>query len=234
MIDAILKGLKGSKAGRASLKAGRRTIQGPVPAKLRTDAVSSTAKTKEEAVMEGVNKFTGADGRQRTVRQYDSTHHPLGSAEQTELRQQNRGASVRQKRAAKQTIGRGDFTDGATVRAPHHRLGLAQMDPAYDGLSKSEADELTAKVKKKYNTALGNRSGNRYDLPDNVHTAYHQWEVRHDTKLNSMQGMSVDQRVESLGAYFDTMARAGDEVIFHLMRNKDKGRDVLAQIANNL
>ena len=234
MIDAILKGLKGSKAARQSLKAGRRTIQGPVPASLRTDVVSATAKTKEQAISEGVNKFTDSSGRQRTVRQYDSTHHPLGSAEQTELRQQNRGGSVRQQRAAQQTIGKADFTDGATVRAPHHRLGLAQMAPAFEGLNKTQSNELISKVRKKYNAALGNRSGNRYDLPDNVHTAYHQWEVRHDTKLNSMQGMSVDDRVETLGVYFDTMARAGDEVIFHLMRNKDKGRDILAQIANNL
>ena len=135
MIAEILKPIvKGSKAARKSLKAGRRTIQGPVPSSLRTDVVSPTAKTREQAISEGVNKFTDANGRQRTIRNYDSNKHPLGQAQQTELRQQNRGASVRQKRADTQTIGQGDFTDGATVRAPHHRLGLAQMDPAYDGL----------------------------------------------------------------------------------------------------
>ena len=234
MLADILRGLKGSKAARQSLKAGSRTIPGPVPASLRTDVVSSTAKTKEQAILEGVNKFTDADGRQRTIRNYDSKSHPLGQAQQTELRQQNRGASLRQKRAATQTIGRGDFTDGATVRAPHHRLGLAQMNPAYDGLSKAEADEFTAKVKKKYNAALGNRSGNRYDLPDDVHEVYHNWERKHDTKLNSMRGMSVDERVETIGAYLDTMARAGDEVIFYLMRHKDKGKEMLNRIANTL
>ena len=233
MIDAVLKGLKGSKAARQSLKAGRRTIQGPVPASLRTDVVSTTAKTKEQAISEGVNKFTDASGRQRTVRNYDSTHHPLGQSQQTELRQQNRGASTRQKRAKQQTVGPGDFTDGATVRAPHHRMGLAQMDPAYQGLSKPEADEFTTKVKKKYNTALGNRSGNRYDLPDDVHEAFHKWEKQHDTELPSMQGRSVDERVEAVGSYLETMATAADEVIYYLMQNKDKGKAVLDQIARS-
>ncbi|NDB29477.1 hypothetical protein EB151_08005, partial [archaeon] len=177
MLDAFLKAAaKGSKAGRASLKAGKRTLQGPVPATLRKDVVSATAKTKEQAIYEGVNKFTDAKGRQRTIRQYDSTYHPLGSAEQTELRQQNRGGSTRQQRAANQTIGKADFTDGATVRAPHHRLGLAGVDPAFDGLENSDIKTMVAKIRDKYNVALGNRSGNRMDLPDNVHTVYHQWE----------------------------------------------------------
>ena len=133
----------------------------------------------------------------------------------------------------RQTIGKGDFTKGATSTAPHHRLGIAQMDPAYDGLSKAEADELTTKIKKKYNTALGNRSGNRYDLPDDVHASITTGN-KHDTKLNSMRGMSVDERVETTGAYLDTMARAGDEVIFYLMKHKDKGKEMLNRIANTL
>ena len=231
MIDAVLRGIsKGSKAGRASLKAGKRALQGPVPSALRTDVVSATAKTKEEAIYEGVNKFTDAAGRQRTIRQYDSTHHPLGSAEQTELRQQNRGASVRQQRAANQTIGKADFTDGATVRAPHHRMGLAQMAPAFDGLNKADTNKVVSAVRKKYNTALGNRSGNRYDLPDNVHTAYHQWEKMHDVALSSMEGMSIEERIEAIGAYLETMGLASDEVIYELMKHQDKGKDFLEEL----
>lgn len=231
MIDVVLKNLpKGAKAGRASLKAGKRTLQGPVPSSLRTDAVSATAKTKEQAIYEGVNKYTDVDGRQRTVRQYDSKHHPLGSAEQTELRQQNRGASTRQERADRQTIGKADFTDGATSRAPHHRLGLAQADPAFEGLSNADVKTMVARIRDKYNVAVGNRSGNRYDLPDDVHTVYHQWEKMHDLKLPSMKGMDLDQRIDAFGEYLNTMAQAGDELIYYLMQHRGKGKDFLYEL----
>lgn len=235
MIAEILKPIvKGSKAARGSLKAGVRKVQGPYPATLRQDVVSTTAKTKEQAILEGTNKFIDPTGDRRTIRNYDSNSKPTGQAVRTENRQMTRGTDARTERMDIQTIGKGDFTKGATSRAPHHRLGIAQMDPAYDGLSRAEADELTTKIKKKYNTALGNRSGNRYDLPDDVHEVYHNWERKHDTKLKSMQGMSVDERVETVGAYLDTMARAGDEVIFYLMKHKDKGKEMLNRIANTL
>lgn len=234
MIDAAIKAaakaVKGSKAARGSLKAGVREIQGPYPATLRQDVVSTTARTKEEAILEGTNKFIDSSGDRRTIRNYDSRSKPTGQAVRTENRQTTRGGSKRVERMQAQTIGKPDFTKGATSRAPHHRLGLAGVDPAFDGLETADIKTMVAALRKKYNVALGNRSGNRYDLPDDVHTVYHQWEKMHDMQLPSMAGMDLDQRIDAFGEYLNSTAQAGDELIYYLMQYRDRGQDFLYEL----
>jgi len=208
------------------------SIQGPLPTALREGPASPKATTREQAIYEGFNKYTDETGQQRTIRQYGSKYHPLGSAETTAKRKVNRGQAERIRREQQQTIGEDTFHDSATSRHPHHRAGIRQLQPWYEGLTDVESKQLSKKFKQ-FGIEPGAKRENRLDLPDNVHTALHNWERHNHMQfpMDYFANKSFAERMEAVQTYAETIQRAYDEAAYGLMRYKHLPTERLTQMA---
>ena len=110
------------------------------------------------------------------------------------LRQgRKRGGSIKQ-----QTVGKDDFpkvskSSGLEV---HHKRGVALYDPIFEGLNKTEADDL-AKWFVDVDQPLGNKLGNADILPVGPHRHIHRYMEKEgyvDTKVPSFKDMSLSER----------------------------------------
>ena len=150
--------------------------------------------------------------------------------------------SQREKDMAEQTEGANTFeekfdSDGGKFEA-HHRSGLKQYRPFFQGLSKEEQAKMRAFLKER-GVFTGNKAANNYGLPKEVHSAFHNaWERNHSLLLKDdfFKDTPLKQRMEAADIYVQSIQQAYDEAAFAIVQgyNRGMGIDELMKLAQSL
>ena len=134
------------------------------------------------------------------------------------LRQgRKRGGSIKQ-----QTVGKDDFpkvskSSGLEV---HHKRGVALYNPIFEGLNKTEADDL-AKWFVDVGQPLGNKLGNADILPVGPHRHIHRYMEKEgyvDTKVPSFKDMSISDRKAWALDNFSSWSKDTDRKTIEIMQ----------------
>ena len=156
-------------------------------------------ETRFEAIFLGTDKFDDPKDINRMIRQFRTDNKPLGRTEQTILRPQQRGMTVRLGREGKLTLGE---DEGFYLKTPkgshaHHWNPLAVMDKVVEGMSPKQVKSFIKYIEKELGIFSGNHIGNLRQLPEGIHKMLHRRleELGYNpTTLQSFVGASLSQR----------------------------------------
>lgn len=212
----------------------KRTIQGPLPAKLPSNPSDTYYDSYEEALMNNSSRYNDPKtGKAMQIRNYGTESAPLGRAKGVAGRQADhaRENKVRGALGESSTQGQDTFYEGAEVGTQaHHRAGLAGSDWMYEGLDDAGRAEL-AELLRELGVVTGNSSLNRNDMPKLEHDALHKWMRENGIefagrdvakRIKNFAKMSPQERMEIIKTWVEFGQGIQDEKSFELMNQRKR------------
>lgn len=223
----------------------RRTLQGPLldPQKLPDASPNDPVmRSREEAVLSGSSRYTRPDGELMQLRNRGSSYAPLGQSKKVSTRRQEmrRVQPVRNKKAAQQTEGPGNFDEGRPqdlkdpitdeLTEAHHRAGLEMYNWVFEGLDETGSARMRAYLRE-LGVAGGDSIYNRMDLPISVHDALHSYLIERgiqyfgknkNTRIEGFEKLNVYERKQIVKDFVEYAQSAADQETYRLMSQRGR------------